>query len=316
MGYRGSGSFTHSVGDNFAFNLGVSVQRQKNAFPSFQGWGYNDGTINPGNATGDLDGDGIPNPTPWGAQTEVKKLTEDRVGVNGAIGWRVGDNFELNVDALYSKFTIDEDQNQAWYGRNGTTGNWDNGNAGCYNSAPSDYTTVGETVVAATLDELLRLGHQRDRAVHRRQGSAGRRRQRQVELGTLDHQRRPFAFGCHARPIAGRHSVPRSIPPRSTCDMSAGNTPGLVHELRSVRSRPSSRRPGWLTGTSDGPDDLEDKLTAVRLDFTREFEGKSQDVAVRRARLGSQQGLLPPPPGLHARSSRAICRRISSRATA
>ena len=47
-GYRGSGSFTHSVGDNFAFNLGVSVQQQKNAFPSFQGWGYNDGTINSG----------------------------------------------------------------------------------------------------------------------------------------------------------------------------------------------------------------------------------------------------------------------------
>ena len=41
-GYRGSASFTHSFGDNFAFNLGVSAQRQKNAFPSFQGWGYND----------------------------------------------------------------------------------------------------------------------------------------------------------------------------------------------------------------------------------------------------------------------------------
>ena len=72
------------IGDNFGFNLGVSVQQQKNAFPSFQGWGYNDGTINPGNDTGDLDGDGVPNPTPWGAQTEVKKLTEDRYGVNGA----------------------------------------------------------------------------------------------------------------------------------------------------------------------------------------------------------------------------------------
>ena len=68
-----------------------------------------------------------PNPTPWGAQTEVKKLTEDRFGVNAAIGWRAGDNFELNIDALYSKFTIDEDQNQAWYGRNGFWGNWANG---------------------------------------------------------------------------------------------------------------------------------------------------------------------------------------------
>ena len=72
----------------------------------------------------------MPNPTPWGAQTEVKKLTEDRFGVNAAIGWRVGDNFELNIDALYSKFTIDEDQNQAWYGRNGIWGNWANGSSG------------------------------------------------------------------------------------------------------------------------------------------------------------------------------------------
>ena len=234
MGYRGSGSFTHSIGDNFAFNLGASVQRQKNAFPSFQGWGFNDGTINPGNATGDLDGDGAPNPTPWGAQTEVKKLTEDRLGVSGAIGWRVGDNFELNLDALYSKFTIDEDQNQAWYGRNGTTGNWANGNAGCYNSTPSDYTTVGETVVARDARQLLLLSHQRDRAVHRRQGSAGRGRQRQVAAGKLDHQRRPFSFGRHAhQPLGG---IPfRGLSRHFALGHERRQYARLVHELRSVR---------------------------------------------------------------------------------
>ena len=118
------------IGDNFAFNLGASAQRQKNAFPSFQGWGYNDGShpLRPTPPAISM-ATARPNPTPWGAQTEVKKLTEDRFGVNGAIGWRAGDSFELNVDALYSKFTIDEDQNQAWYGRNGSWGNWANGNA-------------------------------------------------------------------------------------------------------------------------------------------------------------------------------------------
>ena len=148
-GYRGSGSFTHSFGDNFAINLGVSLQRQKNAFPSFQGWGYNDNTIWPTNATVDITGDGEPDPVPWGAQTEVKKLTEDRVGVNGAIGWRIGDSFELNIDALYSKFTIDEDQNQAWYGRN-FFGNWDGAQTGCYTGDGSSITQVDGSVVAAT----------------------------------------------------------------------------------------------------------------------------------------------------------------------
>ena len=60
----------------------------------------------------------------------MKKLTEDRLGVSGAIGWRVGDNFELNVDALYSKFTIDEDQNRPGMAASGTTGNWANAAAG------------------------------------------------------------------------------------------------------------------------------------------------------------------------------------------
>jgi len=271
-GYRGSGSFTHSIGDNFAFNLGASVQRQKNAFPSFQGWGFNDGSVNPGNATGDLDGDGVPNPTPWGAQTEVKKLTEDRMGVSGAIGWRVGDNFELNLDALYSKFTIDEDQNQAWYGRNGTTGNWANGNAGCYNSMPSDYTTVGETVVAATLDNcyssvtnvIAQYTEDKDLLV------AGANAKWQLENWTINADLSHSDATRTNRWAAFRSEV---YPATSRWDMSADNTPGWY--TSSDPSDPNGQSaPGWLTGISDGPDNLEDKLSAVRLDFTRKFEDK------------------------------------------
>ena len=270
LGYRGSGSFTHSLGDNFAFNLGVSVQRQKNAFPSFQGWGYNDGTINPGNATGDLDADGLGNPTPWGAQTEVKKLTEDRLGVSGAIGWRVGDNFELNVDALYSKFSIDEDQNQAWYGRNGVTGNWANGSSGCYNSGPSSYTTVGETVVGATLDNcyasvtnvIAQYTEDKDLFVAGVNGKWESESWTVVaDLSHSDAQRTN-------RWAAFRSEV---YPATMTFDMSAGVTPSL--STSSDPSDPNGQSaPGWLTGISDGPDNLEDKLSAVRLDFTRSFE--------------------------------------------
>ena len=270
MGYRGSGSFTHSVGDNFAFNLGASVQRQKNAFPSFQGWGFNDGTINPGNATGDLTGDGVPDPTPWGAQTEVKKLTEDRFGVNGAIGWRVGDNFELNIDALYSKFTIDEDQNQAWYGRNGTTGNWANGSAGCYNSLPSDYTLSGNTVVAATLENcyssvtnvIAQYTEDKDLLV------TGANAKWELGTWTINADLSHSDATRTNRWAAFRSEV---YPATSRWDMSADNTPGWFTSINPADPAIQSA-PGWLTGISDGPDNLEDKLSAVRLDFQRAFD--------------------------------------------
>jgi iron complex outermembrane recepter protein len=271
-GYRGSGSYTVSANDNLAFNLGVSVQRQKNAFPSFQGWGYNDQSIHPTDDTGDLDGNGVDNPTPWGAQTEVKKLTEDRYGVNAAMGFRVGDNFEMNIDALYSKFTIDEDQNQAWYSRNNVFGNWGNGNSACYNDPASSFTTVGETVVGATLtgnncwvsvtNVIAKYTENKSLFVT---GANFKVESTWTMTGDLSYSKaertnRWAAFRSEA------------YAPSMTFDMSAGNTPSL-----SVTFNPadvnSQSTPSWLTGLSDGPDSLKDDLTAFRLDFQREYEG-------------------------------------------
>lgn len=270
-GFRGSASITQKMGDDAGFNFGVSVQQQKNAFPSFQGWGYNDGSINPGNATGDIDGDGIPNPTPWGAQTEVKKLTEDRYGLNGAFGVRIGDNLELNFDALYSKFTIDEDQNQAWYGRNGTTGNWAGGSNGCYSAAGSDYTLVGQTVVAATLDNcyasvtnvIAKYTEDKDLLV------SGANAKITAGAWTTAIDLSHSKATRENRWAAFRSEV---YPATMTFDMRAGNTPSLA-----VSSDPTDPNvqsaPSWLPGQSDGPDSLKDSLTALRVDFTREFEG-------------------------------------------
>jgi iron complex outermembrane recepter protein len=271
-GYRGSAGITRTVGDNFGFNVGVSVQQQKNAFPSFQGWGYNDGSINPGNETGDLDNDGVANPTPWGAQTEVKKLTEDRYGVNGAVGFRLGENTEVNLDALYSKFTIDEDQNQAWYGRNGATGNWANGNAGCYNGAGSSYTLVGEDVVGATLDNcfvsvtnvIARYTEDKDLFV----GGANIKFTSGKWTNTIDLSRSQATR--ENRWAAFRSEV---YPATMTFDMSAGNTPSLL--TSSDPSDPNIQNaPSWLPGQSDGPDSLKDELSALRVDFSREFESE------------------------------------------
>ena len=147
-GNRISGSYVAQISDQFAFVLGASFQDQRNGYPSFQGWGYNDERL--GGNPGDLNGDLILDHTPWGMQTEIKMLEEVRTGIMGGAQWRPSSNFELQFDALWSEVTIDEHQNQAWYCAN-VCGNWGNGNFGAYNAPGSSYTIIGGDVVAATL---------------------------------------------------------------------------------------------------------------------------------------------------------------------
>ena len=63
-----------------------------------------------------------------------------------------------------------------------------------------------------------------------------------------------------------------TYPATMTWDMSGGVTPSL-----STSSNPADvngqSAPSWLTGTADGPDDLKDSLTALQVDFERQFEG-------------------------------------------
>ena len=88
-GYRGSLSLVGEFADNFGAALAITAQNQKNGFPSFQGWGFNDDRS--GGWPSDIDGDGTVDYNPWGAQTEVKKLDVDRIGFVGALQWRSGD---------------------------------------------------------------------------------------------------------------------------------------------------------------------------------------------------------------------------------
>ncbi len=268
-GYRGSASYTHSLGENFAFNFGVTSQRQKNAFPSFQGWGYNDNTITPGNATADFTGDGVPDPLPWGAQTEVKKLTEDRVGVSAALGWRAGENLEFNVDALYSKFTIDEDQNQAWYGRD-FWGNWDGSRATCFNQ-DTPITQIDGTVVAATLTDcfapvtnvIAKYTEDKDLLVT---GITGKyETENWTVSGDLSHSNAERTN----RWAAFRSEV---WPDTMTFDMRSGRRPSVT--TSSNPADPAIQQSyDWLQGQSDGPSELQDELSALRMDVTRRLDG-------------------------------------------
>ena len=151
VGYRGSGGIIKHINDDFAVSLAGSVQREKNGFPDFRTFGWN----TPDNAgkgnTGDLNGDGVPDNTTWGLNTEVKEVTQDRYAVAGGAGWQAADDVQIKGDALWSKYHIKENQFQAWYGNN-ITGNWQNSNAGVYNAPGNSYQIVNGSVVAANLN--------------------------------------------------------------------------------------------------------------------------------------------------------------------
>jgi hypothetical protein len=181
---------------------------------------------------------------------------------------------ELNFDALYSKFTIDEDQNQAWYSRNGVWGNWANGNAGCYNDPLSGYLTEGETVVGASLagnncwasvtNVIAKYAEDKDLLV------AGANAKWTTESWTVSADLSHSEAERTNRWAAFRSEV---YMPRMTFFTGAGETPGL--ETEGDPADPTAQSaPGWLTGISDGPDNLQDKLSAARIDFTYDFDDK------------------------------------------
>jgi iron complex outermembrane receptor protein len=161
-GFRASGAYITHINDDFAVAIAASYQKEKNGFPDFRTFGWNtpDGsgasTGNPDGNTGDLNGDGVPDNTNWGLVTEVKEVTQDRRAVMGAIGWRANANLEIKADALYSAYTITEDQFQTWYANN--LGNWNNSNFNQYNCAGCSYTIKDNSVVAADLENIQQNG--------------------------------------------------------------------------------------------------------------------------------------------------------------
>lgn len=157
LGYRADVGYITHVSDTLAFDVTAAVQRQKNGYPDFRTWGWNtpfnsgsNKSQPDGTNTGDLNGDGIPDNTTYGLNTELKEIAEDRRAVTSTVAWRPSDALTLKWDGLYTEYHIFERDFQAWYGNN-ILGNWDNGNASIYNAPGSSYRIVNDTVVAANL---------------------------------------------------------------------------------------------------------------------------------------------------------------------
>ena len=289
VGYRASGGVIKHISDDFAVSLAASIQREKNGFPDFRTFGWNTpdnsgaGPGNPAGNTGDLNGDGVPDNTTWGLNTEVKEVTQDRYALAGGAGWHIGDDLTIKADALWSQYHIKENQFQAWYGNN-ITGNWADGNAAMYNAPGSSYQIVNGSVVAADLNgafpnyqsEIARYNEKHtlvvtglnaewksgawDNVADLSYSDAWRRNQWQaIYLSDI------FAPNLAFNVTDGR--VPY------------GATPGFdpaAPGIQSVGTRFSdngSNVPG--TGQSAGPEETKDRLTALALNFGRTFDNSA-----------------------------------------
>ena len=274
-GYRASGSFVHKFNDDLAVVLGLTGQRQKNGYGSFTGWGYNDSVARPpvgaSDYSGDLNLDGKPDATPWGAQESASRIDQKRTGVSGGLQWRPTDQFELKGDILYSKIKISELQDQTVWGRN-NWGNWNNGNLGDYTAPGASYTLINNTVVAARLPYtsvttvLSHYNESKDLLVG---GLNGKWTNDQWTVAG------DVSYSKAERTNSWKGVRVEAYPEWTTFDTRAGQTPTIT------TSAPTIGLPQFANqyGSYDGPEHLNDELKAAALDFTRDLgEGAFKSV--------------------------------------
>ncbi|CAN5268737.1 TonB-dependent receptor [soil metagenome] len=268
-GYRASGSFVHKFNDDLAVVLGLTGQRQKNGYGSFTGWGYNDSVARPpigaSDYSGDLNLDGKPDATPWGAQMSASRIDQKRTGVSSGLQWRPTDHFELKGDVLYSKIKISELQDQTVWGRN-NWGNWNNGNLGDYTAPGASYTLINNTVVAARLpysSVTTVLSHYNESKNLLVGGLNGKWTNDQWTVAG------DVSYSKAERTNSWKGVRVESYPEWTTFDTRAGQTPTIT------TSAPTIGLPQYANqyGSYDGPEHLNDELKAAALDFTRDLEG-------------------------------------------
>ena len=280
LGYRASGSLVHRFSDDLAVVIGLTGQQQKNGYPSFTGWGYNDHLARPpagaSDYSGDLNGDGKLDATPWGAQLSVSRIEQTRLGVSTGLQWKPTDSFELKGDVLYSKIKIDELQDQTVWGRN-NWGNWNNGNWGDYNAPTAAYTVIDGSVVAATLpwsSVTTVLSHYTE--------------DKELLVGGLNGKWTSDLWtvvGDVSYSKAQRENTWKAVrveayPSSTSFDTRAGVTPTIT------TSQASSTLPQYANqwGSHDGPEHLNDELKAAAIDVTRDLG----DGAVKTVQFGAR----------------------------
>lgn len=264
-GTRDSGQYVKRLTDTLGIAIGGNYQRQKNGFVSFQGWGYN----TPETGSPPTAADGTKINTPWGAQTEVKALTETRWSTNGAVQWKPGEHWNINADFLYSDVKINENQYQQWYGRQNGWGDW----GGSFGSSgdiyqPGKYTLAGNDVVGATLNNYSSVTNSIGRYTEDKNLLVGG-----LSAKYEDDDWKAVFDGSYSRAVRTNvwQSVFTESYPASTTFSTGANVTPSVSVTGDPAATNSQTIPSYYGRASTGPQRLSDEIGAGRADFTRKF---------------------------------------------
>jgi TonB-dependent receptor len=303
-GFRGSAAYIDHLTSTFAVSVAGSFQREKNGYESFQGWGYN---LADGGTAGDVTGDGVPDSTPWGAQTEATEIQQDRMALSGAAQWRPTSNIEVKADALYSAYTIHEDQFQQWYGRNNNMGdytypqndNWCGGSDSWAYDCVSGTTGTPDNLIVQ--NGVISGGTFRGSYFSNTNVIANYRERHTLAVGGLNVKWTPGEWvvtGDLSHSEAWRNNswesiLTESYPTSAKFNWSNGVVPSYQtysdYNATQVYN-PSDVTNQWtqdyLPGNVDGPEHTMDNLSAAQLDATKPLGGSlfsALDVGVRYA---------------------------------
>jgi len=285
-GLRASGAWVAQIANNFAIAVGASFQREKSGYTSFQGWGYNEigqgdnpPTIGPSGCDDTIPTTCAPGTltnAPYGAQTELSEIVQDRTSVMANAEWRPTANLEFKFNNIYSHYNITENQQQAWYGNSNGWGDWGGGPYSWpYNKYGSSYTTVegpnGPDIVAANMVDYYSsvtnvLAHYTEDHTLYLSGLNGK--------WTGDDW---VVTGDVSYSGADRLNRWRSIetevfPPTMTFDTANGVTPTITTPGYDPGDPTNQPLQTYQPGESAGPEHTRDHIFAGQLDFTRSFE--------------------------------------------
>lgn len=268
LGNRFSASFVHKFSDEFAASLGISKQKQKNAYSSMQGWGFSDGEL-------DLTGTGVIGTTPWGVATEVKKLEQNRDGVFTSMEWAPSESLNIKYDFLYTRFEMDEQQNQTWaqdIGTNPWDPDWginDNNNDNIADNRLTNVVLVGNRAVAGTINGWE--GKIRHVLAHYSQANSGITQGLKfsytgAENWTID------ADISNSR--ARRQNYWNAVyldQYAQTWSYDLRGKPSITAPVGSSLWEPEKASYNWLNNVNEGSN-LEDDLLSGQLDFKRDLD--------------------------------------------
>lgn len=147
QGKRGSFSIVEPVSDTLGFAFGIAYQDQPSVQRETTSYSYNKVVAE----QGDVNDNGITEAAPWGGKSGTKGGNTERVGTMGVVQWIPTDSLEVKYNLFYSKFDIEEREDQLWFDG---WGNWANGSVWNYQNS----ATTPEVITKADGSEQLVAG--------------------------------------------------------------------------------------------------------------------------------------------------------------